>query len=374
MSQTSALAAKPSLYFVNKWIDYGAIGGVSIVAFLLFTLFHDGKMDRLYPIAAFLTIICNHPHFCATNFRMYHSTKNIMQFPLTALFIPVVIFIGMMASMTYPETVAPYFVKLFVLWSPYHFSGQSVGITMIYARRSGFKVGKAERYAFSGFIFLAFITTLLTYDTSTEPIEYYGMTYPSLGLPTWMVTVSKIAMYGFGITLLALVAKWCIQNKRMVPPIVLLPAVTHYVWFLGGTNNPGFQEFVPFFHSAQYMLIAWTVQLRESLEAKGVAPSKRFVVWQTARWMAICMAGGYAMFELLPYLFPIAKTNLVFVTGIVAAAVQMHHFFVDGVIWKLKTQTNVSPVLSNFFDFWRTEDPGTVRDLQRPLVPSGVTA
>jgi hypothetical protein len=347
------------LYFVNAWVDASLIGGVSVLAFLLFYAFHDGQnMGPLYGTAAVLTIFANHPHFFATNYRLYHSRSNIRQFPMTALVAPVLVGAGMIASLAYPDTVAPYYVKLFMLWSPYHFSGQSVGISMIYARRAGFQIGKWERRALSGFIFGAFIATLLTYDTSLEGIEYYGMYYPGLGLPLWTVTAATIFMYVCGAGLLGLAIRWSVKNKRVLPPIVLLPALTHYVWFLGGTLSPGFQEFVPFFHSVQYLLVAWTVQLKESSDARRAGPSTRFVIGQSLRWMVINIAGGYALFELLPYLFSTDASNLYFTSGLVAAAVQMHHFFVDGVIWKLKGQTKGSPVMANLHDFLGREAPG----------------
>lgn len=341
-----------SLYFINGPVDFSLVGGLSVVmCAALFLLKGKIPQESAVALAASLTYVCNHPHFASTNYRMYHTKSNIMQFPITAIVIPVVILLGMLASFRFPLTVAPYFVKLFILWSPYHFSGQSVGISMIYARRSGFRIGKLERLALSTFIFSAFIATLLTYDTSLDPIEYYGMTYPSFGLPLWTVSVAKAVMYFAGGAYLFFIARFCLKEKRMVAPIVLVVPFTHFVWFQLGNALPTFQEFVPFFHSLQYLLIAWAVQMKESLDAPGMNPSKKFVLTQTVKWLSINIILGYAMFELLPYLFDMQQRNFNFATGIAAAGVQMHHFFVDGVIWKLKNKTNSSPLLSNIRDF-----------------------
>ena len=39
-----------------------------------------------------------------------------------------------------------------------------------------------------------------------------------------------------------------------------------------------------------------------------------------------------------------------YATGIVLAAIQIHHFFVDGVIWKLKSSSVSSPLMVNLDD------------------------
>jgi len=77
-------------------------------------------------------------------------------------------------------------------------------------------------------------------------------------------------MYLSGVLLLLLVARWCVQNKRMLPPIVLLPALTQFVWFVLGAEYAAFNRFVPFFHSLQYLLIAWSMQLKEKLDREHI--------------------------------------------------------------------------------------------------------
>ena len=50
--------------------------------------------------------------------------------------------------------------------------------------------------------------------------------------------------------------------------------------------------------------------------------------------------------------------------AILAAAVNTHHFFVDGVIWKLRDTATSSALMSNIAEF---AGPGAV-DLARPKV------
>jgi hypothetical protein len=359
---SAAPSSKPPLYFINAPVDYAMIGGLSIVTFLLLRTFYSSqRTDPVILLATQLVWICNWPHFAATSYRLYHSRDNIVQYPLTALVIPWVIAAAVLGSLLYPTIVAPYFVKMFLIWSPYHFSGQSVGITLIYARRSGFQVGKWERMALSTFIFGTFVHQTIGGEVNPDGGEFFGIKYPGLGLPMWLMDVSRGVMWVGGIVFLLFVVQWSIRNKRILPPIVLLPAVTQYVWFVqsADSNWLSFREFVPFFHSLQYMLIAWAMQLKEKMDLKHITPSVRYVGFETIRWWTLNFILGVCLFWLLPRLIAMtplladygdATKTLAFSTGIIVTAIQIHHFFVDGVIWKLKRKTVASPLMVNLED------------------------
>jgi hypothetical protein len=46
-------------------------------------------------------------------------------------------------------------------------------------------------------------------------------------------------------------------------------------------------------------------------------------------------------------IFESTGASAAFVTGVILSAVQIHHFFVDGVIWKLKSPAVSSPLMVN---------------------------
>jgi hypothetical protein len=63
--------------------------------------------------------------------------------------------------------------------------------------------------------------------------------------------------------------------------------------------------------------------------------------------MAINIAGGYALFWALPRLGSHFGQPLVFSTAVMLAGIQIHHFFVDGVIWRLHNPAARSPLSSS---------------------------
>lgn len=339
--------ARP-LYFVSAVVDYACIGALSLATWALLGAFHSGERTHaVTSLSATLLWFCNWPHFSATSYRLYHCDANIRQYPMTALAVPWVVLAGVAGSLAWPQIVAPYFVKLFTIWSPYHFSGQTVGITLIYARRAGFSVGPLTRLALSGFVYGTFLTATLRAEVGVGGSTYYGVAYPGFGVPAWMPRLAFGWTVACGVALLLAALRFSVERRRLLPPIVLLPAAAQCVWFLTGAGLASFVEFVPFFHSLQYMLIAWALHLKERKDRDAIPGSLEFVATESARWGTLNVLGGACLFFLFPRMVALAGWPLEFSTGIAIAGVQIHHFFVDGVIWKLRSPAVSSPLMVN---------------------------
>ena len=77
----------PHLYFVNAPVDALLIGGLSILAFLgmgVAQKFSSQQMQWATAVAT-LTWLCNWPHFAATSYRLYHTRRNIAQYPIAGV-------------------------------------------------------------------------------------------------------------------------------------------------------------------------------------------------------------------------------------------------------------------------------------------------
>jgi hypothetical protein len=351
-------------YFVNGPIDFLCVGGLSMLAFIGVRVSGlPGGSSEVFAFAFLLQWISNFPHFAASTARLYESPDHVRQYPLTALVVPWLIVSGMVAAFLAPSTIAPYWVKLFLIWSPYHYSGQSLGISLVYAYRSGYFIGPWQRRALSTFIYGTFISQTARGEVGDSGGTYFSVTYPGFGLPDWrfpgrdeflVVDAADMLMFGSGLLFVALVLyRWLVRRER-APLMLFVPAVAQYVWFVEGPFWKSYLEFVPFFHSLQYLFIVWAVRLKGRVDRGEASPSLRFVLWETLDWSLLILQGGLILFWLLPLVGEIVSgVTALTAFAIVSAGAQIHHFFVDGVIWKLRTKSVSSPLMMNIDDLLR---------------------
>jgi hypothetical protein len=350
------LTSERRYYFVNPWVDVTFAGGLSIAFWIaLWLLLPHSGLTPAWAItwSTGLLWVCNWPHFSATCYRLYSSRENTRQYPFTAWLAPVLVAGGVVGSFLSPAVVAPYFVKLFAIWSPYHFSGQTVGVTLIYSRRCGLKYDRTLRLALSAFIYGTFLKGIVYSEVGTGGGEYYGVRYPGLGLPQWTSTAVNTAVGFCLVAFLYLLWEAARAQKVNFNWMILIPPAAQFFWFVLGAKVIAFREFVPFFHCLQYLLVAWAMQLVESSErTPGL---KRGFFWkESIRWGLGNVAGGAFLFWLLPRICAfVAGAPLMFSLAILTSAAQIHHFFVDGVIWKLRRATTAQPLMANIPEYTR---------------------
>jgi hypothetical protein len=349
---TTTATAPRRAFFVNLPIDVAVMGGLSMLLFAALWLAHaNTRTSTVISLGATLVWIINYPHFSATSYRLYRSRDSRQQYPLTAYAVPVLLLAGSILSLQSPLVVAPYFVKFFQIWSPYHFSGQTFGIGMLYARRMGVTLRPFERTCLKWFVFSTYLSLIATIETGRQQYQFFGVLYPALGIPPVIAQGALVAMYLLGAAVLLFLVVLPLMRRQPVAWMTVLLAVTQFVWFGLGQRLPSFAEFIPAFHSAQYLLVAWSVHLKERLDESQRTGSRGFVTAESGVWLLGNVLGGFALFWGLPHATTWAGGyDLNLTTAVFFSAIQIHHFFVDGVIWKLKNPRVLSPLLVNIDD------------------------
>ncbi len=328
------------------------MGGLSLALYAsLWLIGATARTSTVISLGASLVWIINYPHFSATSYRLYRSRTNASQYPLTAYVMPIVLLAGAFLALQSPQGIAPFFVKFFQIWSPYHFSGQTFGIGMLYARRAGFTPSARERTCLRWFIFSTYVSLIAAIETGARQYQFFGVTYPALGIPVAISDGARVGMYALGaLVVLQLIVLPLVRRQR-VAWMMLLPAATQFVWFGLGQRLPSFAEFIPAFHSAQYLLVAWSVHLKERFDEEGCPGSRSFLTAESGYWLMANVLGGFLLFWGLPHAATqLGGYDINLTTAVFFSAIQIHHFFVDGVIWKLKNPRVLSPLLVNIDD------------------------
>jgi len=122
-------------------------------------------------------------------------------------------------------------------------------------------------------------------------------------------------------------------HKKWPSANFLVAWVALHFWWLPILRQPEYNMLVvPFFHSLQYLPFAYR------LEKSTMKPGNWYHVRATVRVMLILLA-GFVAFEGLPSFLDVTiAPNAIslpwFFVGCFSVFINIHHFFIDSVVWK----------------------------------------
>jgi tetratricopeptide (TPR) repeat protein len=350
-------SASPTPWIFGPWVDLIVGCGAWSAPLLALAFYASNAHARAWTIAFyFLALLCNYPHFMATVYRAYHTHSEFAKYRIFTLQTALLLLAaGIAAHLWYP--LLPWIFTLYICWSPWHYTGQNFGLLMMFARRSAVVPTPLERRALRLAFAASFVMLMLSFHTgaSADPMVL------SLGLPTKFTLPARaaLAMFFFAATLWAFGSM--LQRAKsqdglrsaahhLFPSMVL--AATQFLWFL----LPAMVELatrhdVPqtryssgllaVLHSTQYLWITSYYQRREARAAGNLS-------WKFSSYLLTLIAGGIALFIPGPWLVSrlfhadFAASFLTF-----TALVNIHHFILDGALWKLRDSRVSTLLLSN---------------------------
>jgi hypothetical protein len=295
------------------------------------------------PVMLALVVLFVGPHYAATYRRAYTSMDVIRDHPWVTIAAPVGLLIVAVGAMRHPTTIGLAFFGLYVGWSGYHYSGQSIGLAMLYPLRQGARLDAREKRLLKLPLYVSWILSLLGFFRLTMPSrsaahELVRRAYVGAPVPAWMVGLGLAAL---GASFLG-VAQVARERRRRGTPLpwptyaVLSAQVT---WFTVGLFEPLFAlTLVPVFHSLQYVaLTSWHACHGRPAGAKIFAGYA----------VAIVVLG----LLINPGLFVFAAQSGLAGDALVASAaatafVNLHHFLLDGRIWRLRERRVVQSMVA----------------------------
>ena len=325
-------------WIYRPWIDLLVGCGAWSAPLLLLAFYATTTYARAWAVAFyFLALLLNYPHFMATVYRAYHTRMEFEKYRIFTVHIALLLALaGVIAHVWYP--LLPWIFTLYICWSPWHYTGQNFGLLMMFARRSGLAPSSAERNAIHLSFIASFLLLMLSFHTGSSG----DALILSLGLPARATLPARaaLALFFVGASGWALVSMARRSNLRAIlAPLTL--AVTQFLWFLlpamielfsahGVPQTRYSSGILAVLHSAQYLWITSYYQEREARE-RGDAH------WRFSRYLLTLIAGGIALFIPGPWIASrifhadFAASFLTF-----TALVNIHHFILDGALWKLR--------------------------------------
>jgi tetratricopeptide (TPR) repeat protein len=336
--------ASPWIY--RPWLDLLVGCGAWSAPLLGVAMWMNPTHAHGWAVAFYLlAIVFNYPHFMATIYRAYHTRADFEKYKFVTLHVTLLVVLAGIVLHASPR-LFPWVFTLYICWSPWHYSGQNYGLLMMFVRRSGAEITGSEKRWLRGAFVASYLMLLASFQTggSADPLIL------SLGLPAKFTLPMRLAFGAAFLVFTLLGFRRLIREKgarTLVAPLTL--AFTQFLWFVLPTllevtsasqvpQTRYSSGILAVLHSAQYIWITSYYQRREARAAGQQS-------WHMAAYFATLMAGGIALFIpgpwLVSYLFHYDFTTsfLIFM-----ALVNIHHFILDGALWKLR-DSRVSSLL-----------------------------
>jgi tetratricopeptide (TPR) repeat protein len=355
--------SSPSLqseWIYSPWLDLIVGCGAWSAPLLLISYFSLASSTRTWSVVFYaLALFFNYPHYMATIYRAYHRAEDFHKYRVFTVHITGLVVLTLLLSHFWLRLL-PWIFTIYLTWSPWHYSGQNYGLFMMFARRAGADPDKSCRRALYSAFIVSYLILFLGFHTgaSSDPL------FLSLGIPPvisrWeqvILCVAFVILSVFGLSRLARETGW----KKLIPSLTLFSS--QFLWFLLPSaislikglaipQNRYSSGVLAVMHSAQYLWITSYYARREATrEQSEGAPSlagKAAGHWRPLAYFGILILGGIALFVPGPWLASRAFHHDFTASFLIfTALVNIHHFILDGAIWKLRDGRIASLLLNS---------------------------
>jgi hypothetical protein len=294
------------------------------------------------------------PHYGATLVRVYEHARERNRYRHFTVHATLALLAVVLVSLHAP-IVGCWLATLYVNWSPWHYAGQNYGLGVMFLRRRGIDpTPREKRMLWLSFVVstgIAFLT--LNVDAYGTPragdsllsggrdIHLLSLSIPlRLVVPLGLLCVGSY-LVTLGIAVASLLRR---SGLRTLAPALAL-VVSQALWFslpLGvrflplriplDPFRPEYRDYyfvwIALAHGVQYLWVA-AYYARASSDFTGLG-----------RYYGKTLLAGCGAWALpIVLLAPLSSSSISYDSGLallVAAAVNIHHFVLDGAIWKLR--------------------------------------
>ena len=346
--------APASLWLIGPAADL--LFGCGLLYVLLFVAFMGfGETLRaaqpayLVPV---LLMLLSLPHYGATLVRVYEQRADRHRYALFAVWATFAVAAVFVLSI-YDRLVASLFLTVYLTWSPWHYTGQNYGLAVMFLRRAGISLEPPlKRWLYASFV-LSYALVFLSFHKEAGPgvPQFNAALGGGTAIAFWPIGIpTRVADAAFAIVLslyLVTLGLCAVSLLRLVPARRLLPAgllvLTQALWFsipisfrLASARSGispidyygGVLDWVALGHATQYLWVT-SYYARASPTWHGAA----------AYFGKVAVA-GIAIWTLPVLIFSPdllgPASSVAAVSMLVATAVNVHHFILDGAIWKLR--------------------------------------
>jgi hypothetical protein len=306
-------------------------GATLLVSGVFVALWASGRTGAAAALATWLSLLVLGPHYAATYRRAYGSLEVLRAHPFVTLLVPVLVVAGAAAAVASPR-FAPFYFLAYVGWSGYHYSGQSLGVAMLFPLRQKARLDAREKRLLALPLYGSWILSLLGLmrvgtDARNSAYSIVTKTFAPWDLPNALLAALVLPLLASFVGV-ALVARERRRRGVPLPGLTVAVLATQVIWFTAGLFHPFFNiVLVPVFHSLQYLaLTSWHFTRGE----RRVLPFGLYV--GTVLLLGLVINPGMLIAFVPGGTSPRALT----IAAAVISAINLHHFLMDGRIWRMR--------------------------------------
>jgi hypothetical protein len=218
----------------------------------------------------------------------------------------------------------------------WHYSKQTYGCTMVYCKVDGYRLTNRQRILLKGALFSVWVANFTHYNVGGETGTLNGAFHVRLGLPAWVpIFFAILCGLSMAAVLVAIVYKNAKAHGQLPSAQLAVPTLAFLVWWYPPLiQNEFYLLLVPFFHSLQYLPFVYKAERGRLLE-KGTT---RLHLRGTLVALSL-VAVGFMAFDLLPnwadHATGVHAQTQIWFFGLAAVLfINIHHYFIDNVIWR----------------------------------------
>jgi len=337
-ARPAAVPREPAA-IVSPFVDALFTGGLSLL--VLVPLLVLGRTDVLVlsaGVQAWVGALVNMPHFLASYRMVYRTRASIRAHPWAAIYVPILLLIGCIGAVIASRWTDIPISALLTISSTYlawHYTSQAWGMVATFTYLDGNPFNPLERKLVRGSLYiLAAWHVVWFFYLGYDRVINLTPLYVGLSVLTAVALVMGLA----GFTLHKR------RTGRIAPLRAWIPWIAIFVWYaaMARVGLPAL-FIVQIAHALQYLIFPFRVELNRTRRTLGPGPGpSQLVGFQIMIYLTVLLVGSIVASILLPLGAMAVVTNWLgsrpgqVVGFAISAFFNIHHYFTDGVVWKLR--------------------------------------
>ena len=289
-----------------------------------------------------LHVLINWPHFFASYRLLYRSKEQITEYRWASMFIPLILFQICLYAFFSPNNfrdvvnyqVIEYMTLAGIFLLAWHYTGQAWGMTASFCYIAGIRMDPWERrlirVGYRTLLIFHLLWAAVRYRNSKELLKFVEPKVFDVIITIYLCW-SVVALLTIICGIVGFVKIWR-RTGRSPPLRAIVPWVAIYFWYALVFFYPGAFLLLQISHALQYLIFPIRVEVNQYVEKKHAGRSRQMI--HAFLYYLLLVAVSLALYWGPGAIGGANKKNM-YLQIIIVNFIQIHHYFIDGAIWKI---------------------------------------